>query len=273
MNGGGLSGLRIMVTRPRVQGEALAERIRRAGGHALAWPLLEIRPYRASHDQAAIDVLRSQLGVVEQFDKLLFVSANAVREAMHWLREIGVSPASLPSCCAVGRTSAEVLAGFGVQAVCAPGSMDTEALLAMPELDRVAGQRLLICRGEGGRTLLAETLRQRGARVDECALYRRQCPEYKDGVTASAMQAQRINVVQLASGETLSNFISLLGPGSIGPIMGGISLIVPGARVGALAEQAGFRHIRIAKPPTDEGIISVLREIAETNGSETAEPE
>lgn len=50
---------------------------------------------------------------------------------------------------------------------------DSEALLALPELGAVRGQRILIVRGEGGRTLLADTLAARGAQVDHAVVYRR----------------------------------------------------------------------------------------------------
>ena len=51
--------------------------------------------------------------------------------------------------------------------------MNTEALLKLPELHQIDGQRFLILRGVGGRETLATQLRARGAHVDYAECYRR----------------------------------------------------------------------------------------------------
>ena len=86
-------------------------------------------------------------------------------------------PHLLPA--AIGQGTVRALAAHGVHGCIAPEQrFDSEALLALPELqaERVAGQRVLILRGDGGRELLAETLSARGALVDLVSCYRRLPP-------------------------------------------------------------------------------------------------
>ena len=66
---------------------------------------------------------------------------------------------------------------YGATEVIVPSErFDSEALLALPELETVAGKRIAIFRGEEGRELLGDTLRARGASVEYVACYRRVQP-------------------------------------------------------------------------------------------------
>src|SRR5207237_459615 len=53
---------------------------------------------------------------------------------------------------------------------------DSEAVLAAPELQQVAGKRVLIIRGDDGRPVLGESLTARGAKVEYAECYRRVRP-------------------------------------------------------------------------------------------------
>jgi uroporphyrinogen-III synthase len=84
------------------------------------------------------------------------------------------------------------------------GQADSEALLALPEMAQLAGARVLILRGAGGRELLGETLAARGAQVEVAEVYRRVRP-------AALPPEGRIDAVCVSSGEALTNLAALLG--------------------------------------------------------------
>ncbi|WP_296815495.1 uroporphyrinogen-III synthase [Thiobacillus sp.] len=68
------------------------------------------------------------------------------------------------------------MAEQGVEDVVTPDGQDSEAVLALPQLQAVAGRQVVIVRGVGGRALMADTLRARGADVHFMECYRRTCP-------------------------------------------------------------------------------------------------
>ncbi len=199
-----LNGWSVLVTRPREQAEGLCQMIEHAGGKPLRFPVIDILP---GSDQSGLHELLDRL---DQFDLAIFVSANAVRFMFELLPDQYTRPAGL-DIAAVGRSTASTLEQFGWHADLVPESnFNSEALLAMPALQQVAGRRIIIVRGEGGRPLLGDTLIERGAQLSYANVYRRALPEL-DVQTHLApwLQASKRAVI-ITSEQGLDNLIILL---------------------------------------------------------------
>ncbi len=179
---GPLANRGIVVTRPAHQAAPFAELIRAAGGRAILFPVIEIA---AIDDTRALHELIDRL---DRFDRAIFVSPNAVYQAMTLIKARRALPAQL-TYAAVGRASVRELGKFGVTGVVAPARFDSEALLALPQFADVAGQRVVIFRGVGGRDLLGEALAARGARVEYAECYRRVRPRADPSPLLEAWQA------------------------------------------------------------------------------------
>ncbi len=210
--GGALAGLRVLVTRPRGQSAGLAALIEARGGVAILFPVIDILPVHESRAG------RLALESLDGFDRVIFVSPNAVE---HGLALMGRENAHQPraTCMAVGASTAAALERAGVGAVVRPaGSASSEALLALPELqgDGLAGSRILIVRGEGGRELLGDTLSKRGARVQYAEVYRRACPVPDDGSLAAWDEQGGIDTIVITSVQGLENLFAMLGEAAVG---------------------------------------------------------
>ena len=239
MKGQPLSDRRIVVTRPKGQAETLLALIRQAGGEPLEIPLLQIDDL---HDLAAFYSVVERLA---SFDMAIFVSRNAVRKAFA-LMGARSWPAQLRAA-TVGIGSREELESLGVTGVTAPGGQaDSEALLAMPELSDVGGKRIAIFRGEGGRTLLTDTLALRGALVEQAAIYRRSKPVQSAALLAAAWERGKVDAVMVSSGEGLANLLEMLGDAS--RRLTGTALFVPHPRVAVEAVRKGLKRPIVAGP-------------------------
>lgn len=222
-----LAGKRILVTRPLELARGLAELIARAGGEAVIYPAIEILDPRDAQRARAL------LARAGDFDLAAFVSPSAVRKAfaLHagpWPRRIA----------AVGEGTRLALAERGVREVLAPAAgADSEALLALPALQSMQGQRVLVVRGEGGRELLGETLVARGAQVSYAECYRRARP-------ASAPLAGGLDGACVGSGEALENLLALLG----GERLSGVPLFVAHERIARRARELGLEAAVLAGP-------------------------
>lgn len=255
----GLGGTRVLVTRPAHQAEALCRLIAAAGGEPVRLPTIEIAP------PADPGALAHTLGRLERFDLAIFISQNAVRGALAQLR--GPLPAAL-TLAAVGEGTQRALAAAGYGSVLAPAERyDSEGLLALPAMQEVRGRRILILRGDGGRELLAATLRERGAEVTYAECYRRQLPAAPDPATLARLVAGTIDVAVVTSSEGLANLLTLGGAAARARLLA-TPLVVVGTRQAQAARTLGFHAaIEVAARADDDAILAAVRAWQATRNS------
>ena len=226
-----LAGRGILVTRPREQAAGLARLIEQAGGRAHLFPAIEIEDLPAP---AALARLR-------EFDLAVFVSPTAASKVM---ARLGAWPPALRAA-AVGAGTRRELERHGVTGVIAPQEgADSEALLGEPELGRVANRRIVIFRGEGGRALLGDTLRQRGARVEYAECYRRRRP----GKSPVDWQEEEIDAITVSSAQGLANLFEMLDPA----LLRAKPLFAPHPRIAEDARARAVQEVRVAGPADEQ---------------------
>jgi uroporphyrinogen-III synthase len=247
---GRLGGRRIVVTRPAGQNERLAELIRAEGGEPVVFPVLEIVELEDTRTLvAAVDRLH-------EYRLAVFISPNAVDKAMNVVAARRTWPAGLLAA-TIGRASEKALARYGVTDVIAPqGRFDSEALLALPELAQVAGWRVVIFRGDGGRELLGDTLATRGATVDYVECYRRARPNADVEPLLKRWGRGEIDAVTVSSSEGLRNLFDMLG--KLGQAwLKRTPLFAPHARIAENARALGCERV-LETGPADEGLCAGL---------------
>ncbi|MFA5370764.1 MAG: uroporphyrinogen-III synthase [Sideroxydans sp.] len=238
-----LANLNIVVTRPRDQAAGLARRITTLGGSPLLFPLLEIAP---APDQAALHEFAQHAG---QYQLLIFISPNAVHYGMDAL---GSLPAGV-RVAAVGQGSMLALRSRGIGQVIVPAEQfDSEGLLALPELQNVSGWRIAILRGDGGRELLGDTLKARGARVEFVTCYQRS----KTKLDVAAFLATHPDAITLTSSEALAHLDTALGAAAAA-LKAAVPLFVSHPRIAAAAGALGWQRV-LPTASGDDGLCAGL---------------
>jgi uroporphyrinogen-III synthase len=232
----GLAGRGVVITRPAGQGAALAELIENAGGRPIVFPVIEIQ------DVADRSRLEAVIDRLDQFDVAIFISPNAAAKGMAAILARRAFPDRL-TVAAIGGGSARELRRQGVARVLAPPERsDSEALLALPELGHIAGRRIVIFRGEGGRALLGDTLALRGARVTYAECYRRVKPKTDAAPLLDAWSRDEIGAVIATSSEGLRNFHEMLDATGRAAL-GRTPLFVPHPRIASAARELGIESV------------------------------
>ncbi len=242
----------VLVTRPEGQAGDLSAAVAAAGFSVHCLPMLQLVPLpelAAARRQQVLDL--------DHYQHIIFVSGNAVRWGMPWFESLWPQlPVGL-YWYAVGAATARQLSAFGVRVQTPDADMSSEGLLALPPLQQVAGQRVLIVKGEGGRDHLAVELERRGAQVDQLPCYRRVRPGLAPGELALKLSLWRVTLVMISSGEGLANMLALLSPAETSKFIH-ITLLVPSDRVAQMAYAAGFKKVVRAENASDSAMLRAL---------------
>ena len=165
---------------------------------------------------------------------------------------------------AIGKGSVRELERFGVTGVIAPARyFDSEHLLELPELQTVAGQRVVIFRGDGGRELLGDTLAARGAQVDYIECYRRARPDADAAPLLQAWAGDALHAVTITSSEGMRNLFAMVGQSGQLRLQQ-TPVFAPHPRIAAVARELGCNAV-IDTDPGDDGLMDALfRHFAQT---------
>ncbi|MFO6424467.1 uroporphyrinogen-III synthase [Motilimonas sp. KMU-193] len=245
---------RILVTRPEKHQQSLLDALHQQGWFAIGQPLLTIT---TNPDITRLIQYQTQL---DEFDIIIAISDNAVAYTHQWLQQQLRPWPAHSHYYAIGANTAtqwqqlaNIVARYPLQA-------DSEGLLQMPELSAVAGHKVLLLKGNGGRDLIASELSQRGAKVIEIGTYQRQPITLNAAETVAKWQHDEINSVIITSGEILSALLNIV-PKSERNWLFQLNLIVISQRIAKLAQAAGFTQIRIAQGASPTALIQCLQEI------------
>ena len=242
---GGLLNKHIAITRPAEQAKKLAALITNAGGTPILFPLIEITPLA---DYALFDTALSQ---IESYDWAIFISSNAVQNGMSRLVKTGI-PKNLKFA-AIGPVTASELKGFGIEQVLTPqGRFDSEALLALPEMFKA--KKVMIFRGVGGREILAESLKARGATVTFAECYQRTNPQQNCQVLTDLYAEKKLQGIVVTSSEAMRHLLNLAGNEIW---LKNTSIFVNHARVAEQALAQGLT-VHIAETGGDEAMLNKL---------------
>jgi uroporphyrinogen III methyltransferase/synthase len=214
-----LYGRKVVVTRARAQASELAATLRGLGAAVIELPAIRI--------EARIDSepVRRAVRAIGDYELICLTSPNGVRLLFEALAAAGRDARALAGAtvAAIGPGTARALAERGVAADVVPERFVAEALVEALGSVEVSGRRVLVARAAEARDVLPDALRERGARVDDVALYETVREEPDPAAVEAAAEADYIT---FTSSSTVRNLVDALGdrfPGrarivSIGPI-------------------------------------------------------
>jgi len=258
-----LKGLHIAVTRPVDQAASIYEAIYHHGGKAMLFPLIAISPLPDYSE------FEQTIAMLEQADWAIFISTNAVDNALpRILNKFGNVPENLKFA-AIGHQTAKELALYGIHNVLTPHTrFDSETLLALAEMHDVANKTIIIFRGVGGRDVLAETLKSRGANVIFAECYRRINPQTDTQLLSTLWQQGQLDAVIVTSSEAMRNLLglsNLLNGAGESEWLRHVTLCVNHARIAELPLQFGLK-VLVTDALGDDAMLKCLSQLVNTHG-------
>jgi len=205
-----LAGIRVLVTRPVHQAQALSDMLAEQGGQVIRLPVIEIEAIALPQKTAVV------LDEIDTIDFAIFISPNAVEFGLATLLAHGKIPDKM-KLVTIGKASAQKMRQLLGRApdIYPTEQYNSEALLALNSLqsDQVNHKKIIIFRGQGGRELLATSLQQRGALVDYIEVYRRKKPDIQsdvlESIWGSGSQSSGPDIATVTSNEGLANLVAM----------------------------------------------------------------
>lgn len=235
-----LFGKRIIVTRTREQASELVAGLEEYGANCLEYSTINIKPVES------YAVLDEELERINEYHWLLFTSLNGVKYFFKQLHEKGMDARDLkgPDIAAVGKSTADLLLSYGINADLIPSVFTGEGL-AESLLDLgVEGRNILIPRAQHAREILPETLRGAGAQVTVAPVYQN-CPAEGDKESLREKLAEgTIDMVTFTSSSTVRNFLNMLDAedmDELKSLMNGVKIVAIGPITGKTVTDNGLK--------------------------------
>ncbi len=249
-----MKGWRLLLTRPAEESQALARTLAEEGVFSASLPMLDIEPLPVSEEN------RSIIYNLAAYCAVIVVSKPAARLGLELVDELWPQP-PMQHWFTVGAATAQILDDYNLRVFFPEQGDDSEALLDLPQLQEtlssVYDPKVLIMRGEDGRELLAERLRERGVSVDYLPLYRRKLPQYPALALPNTVRAERLNGLVVSSGQGFQHLRELAG--DAWPDLARMPLFVPSPRVAELAREAGAQTVVDCRGASASALLAALR--------------
>jgi uroporphyrinogen III methyltransferase / synthase len=232
-----LFGRRIVVTRSREQAPDLVQRLEEMGADTILMPMIRTVPVE---DTTAVD---AACDGVEQFDWIVFTSANGVEHFMRrYLARRDIRDLHGVRLCAVGPATRAAVERYGIRVDVIPAEYRGDAVAAaLGAVDDLPGRRVLLPRAEIARERLGQDLRAAGAEVVELDTYRTLPVSDAGGPDVYRMLLDRqIDAVTFTSASTVRNFVAIIGSEQAADLLRSTAVATIGPVTAEAAQQFGI---------------------------------
>jgi uroporphyrinogen III methyltransferase/synthase len=201
-----LAGRRILVTRPRGQGEDLAAAIDALGGECIHSPVIRIEP------PASWEPLDDAIAAADTFDWIIFASVNGVRSFVERLRAMQRDGRHLGTArlAAIGPSTAAALESAGLVCDLEPERSQSEGIVESLG-HTVRHGRFLLVRADRGRDVMRREFEALGHHVAEVAAYSSRAADTMDPATLSALDRAGIDWITVTSSFIAESAARLFG--------------------------------------------------------------
>ena len=249
-----LFGKRIVTTRTREQSAALTEAIEGLGAQAIEVPAIEIR------DPQSWQPLDEAIARLEEFDYLVFTSANGVKKFLNRIQACGRDVRDLKGLQigSIGPGTAAELARTGIRVDFLPNEYRAEGLIECITESDIHGKAFLIPRAKVARDILPLALKERGARVEVVEAYETVQPQLAPGELEQLLTPLP-DAVTFTSSSTVTNFLQLLDARNLRSILNGIAIASIGPITSGTIREQGLTVSIEAKESTIAGLVQALQ--------------
>jgi uroporphyrinogen III methyltransferase/synthase len=247
-----LSGIKIMVTRPKEQTQELSEQLRALGGTVIELPTIEILP---PAELAPLDDAAQNL---RNYDWVIFTSVHGVRSFLSRLKSLNIPIRNLglTKVAAIGPVTTSALKSVAIEPKYVPSEYLSERIVQ--GLGNVRGKRILLPRADIASKVLPTLLRENGAIVAEVAAYRTVAPQELTLERVKELFADGIDLVTFTSPSTVRNLVQVVGKNELVQFLSKVKVACIGPVTVEAVRELGLDVKIISKEHTVNGLVEAI---------------
>lgn len=208
--------------------------IHTAGGIAVELATVAIQPTQLTW--------LNEFKSIEDLQQIIFISKNAVRHFFAGLKTCNLEIADKIEITCIGTATANLLEEFDYTADYIPQNSTSESLLELANLQNVANKSILLVKGIGGRTAIADELTNRGANLSAIEVYERIIPNFDKKLVNSIWQEDLVDIILFTSRQAMINTFSIFGDDAHAWLITKPCLVIS-PRLAAAAQDLGIKKI------------------------------
>ncbi len=191
--------------------------------------------------------------MLENYAYAIFVSANAVLHLESYFPKF----LNTIHIIAIGDGTAQALQKANINVHEVPNCHQSEGILGLACLQKIEGCRIIIFCGKDSRSLLINSLRDRGAIVDEFVCYQRKCPNVDRKILEDLLHTH-IDFIVSTSLEGLNNLWTLWSRFAHSAWLQSKTWVVISPAMRDRALQLGISKINLAQGAKDHAILEAF---------------
>lgn len=249
-----LAGKTVVVTRDAGQSARIVEELAARQANVKLLPLISFAP------PEKFEEFDAALRRLENFDWIIFTSANAVQALEGRRQEIGLgelAAVKLPRVAAVGPATADAAesTGYSVDFV----ATEHSGAGIVKELgEDLKGKSVFLPRSDKANPDLPQALRKRGAMVTDVVAYKTLAPGETDRARVKESLKDGADGILFFSPSAVRNFLELLGADRLKALQGRAVMVAIGPTTAGALSAAGVQRVAWAADTTPKAVIEAL---------------
>lgn len=197
-----LQGKTVLITREESQSQDICKAISNYGGVPISVPLLSFRDPDEDVKTHALSMIKN----VNQYNWLIFTSKNGADFFFKFLKELDVELSENVKFAVIGKKTLEAVRGYGHEPKFVPTVFVAENFIE--EFLQVVNEdeKVLICKGNLARDVIAQRLLENGCAVDEAICYVNEVPVSAEQQLVECFTQKNIDVIFFTSASSVSSF-------------------------------------------------------------------
>lgn len=244
-----LKNKHILIPREKKQAKSFSEIVKKLGGVPVEIPLLAFKPTELTME------IESAIHKLSQYDWVIFTSKVTVET---FLSFVGVSTSDFPKIAAIGEKTAKALSNNGLQVHFIPAKFMAEAFISELSSQIKQGTKVLIPKGNLARNLIAEQLRNLGAKVDEVIVYETFFPPESKAALRQKVIEQELDIIPFTSPSTVDHFMEVIKENELWDELSSFTFACIGPVAKKRAESYGLPVHAVPSVYTVEGMVKEI---------------